>query len=84
MLQVLISGIQDQTRRACTTSEKKSLIWCTQTLKYWPVYTILRGQVMWDQGAGGLVGKKGQGQFLRRGTSALQGSRSEAEWDVTF
>lgn len=39
---------------------------------------------MWDQGAGGLIGKKGQGQFLRRGTSALQGSRSEAEWDVTF
>ena len=55
-----------------------------QTLKYWPVYTILRGQVVWDQASGGLVGKKGQGQFLHRGVSTLRGSLSEAEWEVKF
>ncbi|RFU35177.1 hypothetical protein B7463_g1121, partial [Scytalidium lignicola] len=51
-------------------------------LKQWPRYTVLRGEVVWDKDNGGLVGKKGYGQFLKRGPSSLAGSRSEEEWDV--
>jgi dihydropyrimidinase len=50
--------------------------------KQWPRYTILRGQVVWDRENGGLVGKKGYGQFLERGSSSLKGSRSEKAWSV--
>jgi dihydropyrimidinase len=32
----------------------------------WPRWVILRGQVKWDRDAGGLVGKPGDGKFLKR------------------
>lgn len=32
----------------------------------WPRYTILRGQIVWDQ-AKGIIGKLGHGQYLKRG-----------------
>ena len=35
----------------------------------WPRYTILRGQVIYGEGK--VIGKKGQGQFLKRGKSTL-------------
>ncbi|EHK97916.1 putative Dihydropyrimidinase [Glarea lozoyensis 74030] len=38
-----------------------------QTLNQWPRYTILRGKVVWDRDAGGVVGNKGYGKFLERG-----------------
>ncbi|TVY82565.1 Dihydropyrimidinase [Lachnellula suecica] len=53
-----------------------------RTLKQWPRYTVLRGEVVWAKDEGGLVGKKGYGQFLKRNVSTLAGSRSEEEWDV--
>ncbi|KAF2152135.1 D-hydantoinase [Myriangium duriaei CBS 260.36] len=53
-----------------------------KTLKQWPRYTILRGEVVWDRDGGGLLGKKGYGQFLPRGESSLQGSLSDREWDI--
>jgi dihydropyrimidinase len=48
----------------------------------WPRYTILRGEVIWDRDGEGLVGKKGYGEFLRRGKSSLPGPRSE-EFDIS-
>ncbi|KAG4435896.1 hypothetical protein IFR05_008627 [Cadophora sp. M221] len=53
-----------------------------KTIKQWPRYTILRGEVVWAKDEGGLVGKKGYGQFLKRDVSSLAGSLSEEEWDV--
>ncbi|PMD52076.1 D-hydantoinase [Hyaloscypha bicolor E] len=53
-----------------------------RTMKQWPRYTILRGEVVWAKDEGGLVGKKGYGEFLKRGVSSLAGSRSAEEWDV--
>jgi dihydropyrimidinase len=53
-----------------------------KTIKQWPRYTVLRGQVVWDKDNGGLVGTKGYGQFQKRGVSSLAGSRNKAEWDV--
>ncbi|KAL4817417.1 hypothetical protein BDW67DRAFT_190344 [Aspergillus spinulosporus] len=32
----------------------------------WPRYTVLRGQVVWDRDNGGVVGRKGYGQFIKR------------------
>ncbi|KAL1858792.1 hypothetical protein VTK73DRAFT_7808 [Phialemonium thermophilum] len=37
----------------------------------WPRYTVLRGKVVWDRDRGGIVGQKGDGQFVKRGTSSL-------------
>lgn len=51
-------------------------------IKNWPRYTILRGEVVWAKDEGGLLGKKGYGQFLERGISSLAGSRSQEEWNV--
>jgi dihydropyrimidinase len=51
-----------------------------RTLKQWPRYTVLRGQVVWDRENGGLVGKKGYGKFLERGASSLAGSVSKEDW----
>jgi len=51
-------------------------------LKQWPRYTILRGDVIWDRENGGLLGKSGCGNFVRRGQSSLAGSRSKGEWDI--
>lgn len=53
-----------------------------KTLKQWPRYTVLRGQVVWDRDGAGLVGKPGQGRFLKRGRSSLKGPRSELPWDI--
>lgn len=53
-----------------------------KTMKQWPRYTILRGEVVWAKDEGGLVGKKGFGQFLERGVSSLAGPRSKEEWNV--
>jgi dihydropyrimidinase len=51
-------------------------------LKQWPRYTLLRGEVVWDRDHGGLLGKKGFGEFVERGNSCLSGSRGEGEWNV--
>jgi dihydropyrimidinase len=51
-------------------------------MKQWPRYTVLRGEVVWDKDHGGLVGKKGYGQFVKRGISTMAGSKSEKEWNV--
>jgi len=51
-------------------------------MKQWPRYTILRGEVMWDKDNGGLLGKRGYGNFVRRSQSSLAGSRSKGEWDI--
>lgn len=53
-----------------------------RTMKQWPRYTVLRGEIVWAKDEGGLLGKKGYGQFLKRGMSSLAGSRSDEEWDV--
>lgn len=52
-----------------------------RAMKQWPRYTILRGDVVWDRDNGGILGKKGYGQFVKRGASTLAGSRNE-EWHV--
>lgn len=53
-----------------------------KTFSQWPRYTILRGEVVWDRENGGVVGKKGYGEFLERGASSLKGPRSEKPWSV--
>ncbi|KAI1621858.1 putative allantoinase [Exophiala viscosa] len=52
-------------------------------LNQWPRYTILRGEVVWDRDNGGLLGKKGYGNFIKRGKSTLPGPGKEGEWDVS-
>ncbi|ETN42713.1 dihydropyrimidinase [Cyphellophora europaea CBS 101466] len=49
----------------------------------WPRYTVLRGEVVWDRDGDGLVGRKGYGEFVRRGKSSLPGPRGEEEFDVS-
>ena len=51
-------------------------------MKQWPRYTVLRGEVVWAKDEGGLLGKKGYGQFLNRDVSTLAGSQCAEEWDV--
>ncbi|KAG9241641.1 D-hydantoinase [Calycina marina] len=53
-----------------------------QTIKQWPRYTILRGEVVWDKDNGGITKPKGYGKFLKRDTSSLAGPRNAEEWDV--
>lgn len=53
-----------------------------QMLEQWPRYTILRGEVVWDRDNGGLLGKKGYGEFLKRDKSSLAGPRRQGEWDI--
>jgi hypothetical protein len=54
-----------------------------QTLKQWPRYTILRGEVVWDKKNGGVLGKKRYGRFLERGVSTLAGPlRPEKDWNL--
>ncbi|KAL9622521.1 MAG: hypothetical protein Q9160_003197 [Pyrenula sp. 1 TL-2023] len=52
-------------------------------LNQWPRFTILRGEVVWDRENGGLVGRKGYGQFVKRGPSSLPGPRKAGDWDVS-
>jgi dihydropyrimidinase len=54
-----------------------------RTVKNWPRYTILRGEVVWDRDGEGLVGKKGYGEFVRRGKSSLPGPVRAGEFDVS-
>lgn len=42
-----------------------------RTVANWPRYTILRGTVVWDRDNGGIVGKKGFGQFVKRKSGVL-------------
>ena len=44
-------------------------------VKSWPRYTILRGKVVWDRDNGGLVGKMGDGKFLKRGKGLILNGR---------
>ena len=37
----------------------------------WPRWVILRGEVKWNRDGGGLVGKPGDGKFLKRGKGKL-------------
>lgn len=53
-----------------------------RTLKQWPRYTILRGQVVWDKENGGLLGKKGYGKFIKREPSSLAKPKFKGEWDI--
>ncbi|TVY19117.1 Dihydropyrimidinase [Lachnellula arida] len=54
-----------------------------RTMKQWPRYTVLRGEVVWAKDEGGLVAnKKGFGQFLKRDANSLAGSWSQEEWNV--
>ncbi|KAJ5720416.1 uncharacterized protein N7483_008350 [Penicillium malachiteum] len=45
----------------------------------WPRYTILRGQVIWEDGK--IKGKAGDGEYLRRGPSQLRRGISKATKD---
>lgn len=40
-------------------------------VKNWPRWVFLRGKLAWDRDAAGVIGKKGDGQFLMRGKSSL-------------
>lgn len=53
-----------------------------RTMKQWPRYTILRGEVVWDRAHGGLVGRKGYGQFVKRGKSSLAKPLKEGDWEL--
>lgn len=46
----------------------------------WPRYTLVRGEVVWDRDNGGIVGKKGYGEFVKRGRSAF--CQDQPAWDV--
>lgn len=41
----------------------------------WPRFTILRGQLVWERDRGGLVGKMGDGKYIKRTASLLPGPR---------
>jgi dihydropyrimidinase len=41
----------------------------------WPRYTILRGKVVWNRDAGGILGEKSDGGYLKRGRSTLSRPR---------
>lgn len=42
----------------------------------WPRYTILRGEVVWQDDGAGIVGRKGFGQFLKRGRGEVLTGRT--------
>jgi dihydropyrimidinase len=45
----------------------------------WPRWVILRGKVRWDRDGGGLLGKPGDGKFLKRGKGKVSVGRTEVE-----
>lgn len=53
-----------------------------RTMKQWPRYTILRGEVVWDRDNGGLLGRKGYGRFIKRERSSLAKPLNEGEWEL--
>ncbi|CAN8099914.1 unnamed protein product [Discula destructiva] len=44
-----------------------------RTIVNWPRYTILRGKVVWDRDNGGILGTKGEGRFIKRNSSTMNG-----------
>jgi dihydropyrimidinase len=40
-------------------------------VRNWPRWVFLRGQLAWDRDAGGVKGKMGDGQFLKREKSTI-------------
>jgi dihydropyrimidinase len=42
----------------------------------WPRVTILRGKVVWNRDMGGLIGKMGDGKYIKRTGSLLPGPRN--------
>lgn len=56
------------------------------SVRNWPRYTILRGKVAWDRDGGGIKVSKGEGQFLKRGSSSLgamwEDVRREGSFDL--
>lgn len=47
----------------------------------WPRYTLIRGEVVWDRDNGGIVGKPGYGQFIKRERSVWASAELPA-WNV--
>jgi dihydropyrimidinase len=47
----------------------------------WPRYTLIRGEVVWDRDNGGVVGRKGYGQFVKRDRSSFTPS-NPSPWSV--
>lgn len=47
----------------------------------WPRYTLVRGEVVWDRDNGGVVGKKGYGQFVKRDRSCFS-TPNPVPWSV--
>jgi dihydropyrimidinase len=41
------------------------------TVKNWPRWVFLRGDLAWDRDNGGIVGDKGKGEFLKRAVSTM-------------
>ena len=48
----------------------------------WPRYTILRGQVIYEEGK--VYGKKGVGEFVRRGKSSLSSPGNKFLSELSF
>lgn len=51
-----------------------------RSVSQWPRYTIVRGEVVWDRDNGGIVGRKGYGQFVKRDKSYF--CEEQGEWDI--
>jgi dihydropyrimidinase len=52
-------------------------------IRNWPRYTILRGEVVFDRDGEGLVGRKGYGEFVKRGKSSLPGPVRPGDFDIS-
>ena len=48
----------------------------------WPRYTVLRGEIIYEEGK--VKGKKGQGEFLKRGKSSLSSPGNKFLSDLRF
>lgn len=53
-----------------------------RSITNWPRYTIIRGRVVWDRDNGGIVGKKGYGQFIKRNAAVGVWEQVEGEFDL--
>jgi dihydropyrimidinase len=51
-------------------------------IRNWPRYTILRGEVVWDRDNGGIVGRRGFGQFVKRGPAVGLWDNMDEEFDL--
>ncbi|RLL93205.1 hypothetical protein CFD26_101474 [Aspergillus turcosus] len=52
-----------------------------RTVSQWPRYTLIRGEVVWDRDNGGIVGKPGYGQFIKRERSVWASAEAPV-WNV--